>query len=439
MNILNPTRGMVRLAALFTLGTLALGAQADTYTIADSHVLHGQDTMSLARALLSDRIKQRAVEQSGQYIALQQVLTSEGFSDSSVHVLSSGLIRVIDSRESISQDDQGRRVLHLEETLSLDPDSLQRRIDALHHNHEQSLALRQLSAENERLRQQRGVLLDQPRYGDPVARARAFEQWQRDIARWRQRSVDLEGIAKAQEAIVFQNETPQEASDRLFYRLEQVRRQLQSQLQVVIIDQLVIGDRLELDVQVSGMANAQALIREALEFPLGEDGLLYPEDYRQWPAGERERFRKVLPTLAMLPLYLKVEAGHERDSMGGFVKTTRRGYFDHRYDHASVLLFGTMLYAPMQGGRDAASRVELSPALANDLALTDYFANSNTGYAGHLHKRLTLGISPPRNPNTKTDGWGPDGNARVRLHLDADRGVPPYIVAQARLGDWNNY
>lgn len=249
----------------------------------------------------------------------------------------------------------------------------------------------------------------------------------------------MERHKAAHEADVYQKETPKEASDRMFYRLEQVRRQLQSQLQVVIIDQLVIDDRLELDIQVTGLANAQALIREALEFPLGEDGLLYPEDYRQWPAGERERFRQVVPTLAMLPLYLKVEAGHERDSIGGFVKTTRRGYFDHRYDHSSVLLFGTMLYAPERGGRETASRVELSPALADDLALNDYFANSSTGYAGHLHKRLTLGVSPHRNPNTMTEGWGTDGNARVRLHLDAGRGVPPYIVAQARLGDWNNY
>lgn len=426
------------------VGALALTAlpslaQAYTVTLSDRYVLQQQDTVSLARALLSDRLQQRAVEQNGRYIALQQVLTNEGFADSSVHVLSSALVEVIDSQETLSQDDQGRQVLTRQETLRIDPDSLERRVEAFHRNHELALALRQLSAENDRLRQQRGVLFDTVRIGDPVARANAFEQWQRDLARWQAQAVSLEEVAEAQEALVLSPSTPQQASDAVFYRLERVRGQLQTQLRPEIVHQAVIGDTLELDIRVSGLHNAEALIRDALGFPLSSDGLLYPEDYRTWPHDQQTQFRQALATVAMLPMYVKVEAGHERDQWGGFVKATRRGYVDHRYDHQSHLLFGTMTYRPGGDRRGSARHFPLQQARANDLAAQDYFATTELGYAGELGKRLTLGLAPATSSYNQAVTVEPDGAIRVRLKLNAEYGVPPYILASVVLGNWDHY
>lgn len=422
-----------------SLAVLPVLAQGHTVTLSDHHVLHDQDTVSLVRALLSDRIQQRAVEQNGRYIALQQVLTHEGFADSSVHVLSSALVEVIDRQETLSRDAEGRQVLTLQETLRIDPDSLERRVEAFHKNHELALALRQLSAENERLRQLRGVLFDTVRVGDPEARARAFEQWQRDLARWQTQAVGLEDIAQAQAAVAMPAVSLQQASDAVFYRLDQARGQLHSQLRPEIVHQAVIGNTLELDIRVRGLHNAEELLRDALGFPLNADGLLYPEDYRTWSHDQQTRFRQVLATVAMLPVYVKVEAGHERDQWGGFVKATRRGYVDHRYDQQTHLLFGTMMYRPGSNQMASVRPFRLQQAQADDLASRDYFASTGTGYAGALHHRLTLGVNLAGGNANPTVRIEPDGALRVLLKLNAEYGVPPYIIASVALGNWDQF
>tara|TARA_R110002051_G_scaffold53697_3_gene101014 strand:+ start:381 stop:1658 length:1278 start_codon:yes stop_codon:yes gene_type:complete len=418
---------------------LPLLAQAQTVTLSDTYALHSNDTLSLARALLADRITQEAVRQNGQYVAIDQTLTQDGFAGESIHVLASGLVEVVDQQEQVTTDSNGRLVLTMQKTLRLDPDSLQRRIDALHTNHEQAIALRQLAAENQRLREQRGVLMDHQRYGDPVARAQAFERWQHELANWQERSVGLEEIAKAQEALITPTPDPQTMQDTLHYRLEQVRRQLESQLQPTIVNQVVLGDLLELEIRVTGLRNAEAMVRDAIGFPLADDGLLYPQDYQQWPEIQQQHFRQVFPRLGLLPLYVTVEAGHERNSFGVFERTTRRGYNDRRYAGQSFLLFGTLLYRPHSQVK-ATQPVKLDDTWTTMLAQNDYFSTNDTGFRGSMGQRMTLGIAPPhiveRSREVTVES---DDAVRVKLTLSAERGVPPYILARASLGGWQHF
>ncbi|AJY53277.1 hypothetical protein [Halomonas sp. KO116] len=434
-----PWQSLKRLVGVSTLALMPLMASAQTVTLSDAYVLHDNDTLSIARALLADRIIQEAVKQNGQYVAIEQTLTQDGFAGESIHVLNSGLVEVLDTREQVATNEHGRMVLTLEKTLQLDPDSLQRRIEALHTNHEQAVALRQLATENQRLREQRGILMDHQRFGDPVARAQAFERWRHELANWEQRSVSLEQIAQAQEALVTNTQDPLQLRDALHYRLVQAGRQLEAQLKPEITNQTVVGEHLELEIRVTGLRNAAALIRDALGFPLANDGLLYPGDYRQWPQDQRNQLRQVLPVLAMLPIYLTVEAGHERNTFGGFEKTTRRGYFDGRYAGQSHLLFGTMMYAPGKG-LNSVRQMPIHAAMANDLATDDYFATDTTGFAGSTGRRLTLGLMPSSPQHTSRYVTVEDADTiRVLLKLKADRGIPPYILARVAVGGWDHY
>lgn len=423
-------------AGVFALLPLAVSAaNGHSVTVEKSYVLHQHDTLAYARAMLDDQIKREAAESLGEYVAIETHLSEDGIPRESLYVLNSALIEENRSQEQVTTDADGRLILTVSKTLQVDPESLERRIEALHQNHEQKLALRQLADENDRLREELGRLMrHEDAHADPVTRAKTFEQWRHDHAQFSERAVSLQDIAEAQEAVVAQELRDRHAPDALHYRLVAASRVLQGQLRTEIEYQTRVGEHLELKVRVSGLHNAEALLRDALGFPLAEDGLLHPADYRTWSKEVQSAFRNVLPRLTQLPVYVTVEAGHELNAVGGFVKTTRRGYPDGRHAGQSHLLFGTLLYEPSR--KAVAGHFEdAGGSWGKTLSEKDYFAEDSTGFAGRSGKRLTIGLN--RQSESRLVERDGDDSLIVTLRLSAKRGVPPHIVPRVAVGNWN--
>jgi len=389
-------------------------AQAFQTVLEDRYVLHDDDTVNQARELLHSRLREEGARQAGSYVARETTLTEAGDLAESVTVLTAAMIEAETLEETLAVNEEGRPALTLRVRLAVDDKVLEERIAALHRDHEQQLALEQLTRQNQRLQDELRSLIDATfDAAEASERARRAEHLLASITRHRRAVSDLidpQALAEEVDASLERRAALQQA---ILAQGAELAMAMNERMQVAVDRVTHRGDMLQLEILVTGLGDYRRELAQMVGLPFDQHGMIDRFDLERMSRQDAERFFAGFETLASFPLFLKVEAA-------------QRGSHDRRFAVASQLLLGTTWVRNTMQGPEVGAAAKILPAEAARIA------QSNT-----LPRNMALAlVTEPTNEAVEVLATG---DLRFTLQLAAEGGVPDRLEAKVLHLPWGFY
>ena len=138
------------------------------FVVHGSYLLGDRDTRETARRLLTERLKQQALEKAGVYHAFEERLTARQRLTATSVLVSGGIVTIYDVQEEMRSVGHNQVEMRMQASASVDNSGLQQHIEALFDNHALAAANAHLQQENQRLRQHQATF-SRPHRGDRAA------------------------------------------------------------------------------------------------------------------------------------------------------------------------------------------------------------------------------------------------------------------------------